>query len=82
MGENTSKFILNALRKKFGFPGVPLRLVMRYKNKADSRPAKKGPSGGRTVPQGTKERPMRVYVQKSFGRRGPGKYERGGRQPG
>ena len=31
MGDNTTKFLLNALRKKFGFPGVPLRLVVRHK---------------------------------------------------
>lgn len=32
LSENTTKFILNSLRKKFGFPGVPLRLVVRHKN--------------------------------------------------
>lgn len=31
LSENTTKFILNSLRAKFGFPGVPLRLVVRHK---------------------------------------------------
>ncbi len=32
LSDNTTKFILNSLRAKFGFPGVPLRLVVRHKN--------------------------------------------------
>ena len=77
MAENTTKFLLNALRKKFGFPGVPLRLVVRHKNREDTRPAAKGPGGKR------KKAPVTtVYVQKPPGRRAPGKYVLGGRQPG
>ena len=34
MGDSTTRFLLNALRKKFGFPGVPLRLVVRHKGQA------------------------------------------------
>jgi predicted GTPase len=32
LSDNTTKFILNSLRAKFGFPGVPLRLIVRHKN--------------------------------------------------
>ncbi len=32
LSESTTKFLLNSLRRKFGFPGVPLRLVVRHKN--------------------------------------------------
>lgn len=32
LSDNTTKFILSSLRAKFGFPGVPLRLVVRHKS--------------------------------------------------
>jgi hypothetical protein len=77
MSDNTTKFILNALRKKFGFPGVPLRLVVRHKNRDDNRPAAKGPGGKRRKAPVTT-----LYVQKPPGRHAPGKYVLWGRQPG
>lgn len=51
LSENTTKFILNSLRAKFGFPGVPLRLVVRHKNaERKERKRSNAPAGRKRAP--------------------------------
>ncbi len=53
LSDNTTKFILNSLRAKFGFPGVPLRLLVRHKNaerKQRKRSQSHAPAGRRRAP--------------------------------
>lgn len=53
LSENTTKFILNSLRAKFGFPGVPLRLLVRHKNaeRKERKRAQAYPAAHRTRPK-------------------------------
>ncbi len=45
LSEASKRFVLNLLRRQFGFGGVPMRLTVRY-NKRDSKWGSKGGGKG------------------------------------